>query len=101
MSRTLNTRTIEGKVVRYIDAGDSSASQVLVLVHAFPMGTAMWERQLDAFPGWRVIAPALPGFDGSDAPGPLARSIRDIPPRYDIDAYAHQVVALLDDLKLD
>jgi pimeloyl-ACP methyl ester carboxylesterase len=37
---------------------------VLVLVHAFPFGAAMWRRQVTAFPGWRVIAPPLPGFDG-------------------------------------
>ena len=87
MARTLNTTTIDGRVVRYIDAGDRSSSRVLVLVHAFPMGTAMWEPQLDAFPGWRVIAPALPGFDGSETR-----------PAYDIDGYADQVIALLDTL---
>jgi len=96
MARTLKTTTIEGRIVRYIDAGDPSAAQVLVLVHAFPMGTAMWAPQFDAFPGWRVIAPALPGFDGSDAPGPR----RNPAPTSDIDGYADQVLALLEHLQI-
>jgi pimeloyl-ACP methyl ester carboxylesterase len=36
----------------------------LVLVHAFPMGAAMWEPQRGAAAGWRIVTPSLPGFDG-------------------------------------
>jgi len=42
-------------------------TRTLVLLHAFPLGTRMWARQQSAFSGWRVVTPALPGFDGSDA----------------------------------
>ena len=42
-------------------------TRTLVLLHAFPLGTRMWAPQQSAFPGWRVITPALPGFDDSHA----------------------------------
>jgi len=115
MGASLRDRRIGGRLVRYMDIGDSSAERVLVLIHAFPMGTAMWAPQLEAFPGWRVIAPALPGFDGSDwavMPGPLRPSTegrgassdvdgRGTKPAYAIDAYADHVVAILDDLGIE
>ena len=28
------------------------------------MGAAMWEPQRAAAPGWRIVTPSLPGFDG-------------------------------------
>ena len=61
--------TIDGGSVRYHAGGNPSSPRVLVLLHAFPVGTAMWQSQFDAFPDWRVIVPALPGFDGSDLHG--------------------------------
>lgn len=102
MPSTLSARSIDGRTVRFLELGDAAAARVLVLIHAFPMGTGMWEPQRGAFPGWRVIAPALPGFDGS-APSfvALRPTGRDNPPAYEIDAYADQVVALLDDLRID
>ena len=49
------------------------SSRVLVLVHAFPLGARMWTEQRSAFPGWTVLAPSLPGFDGTPAgPGTMA-----------------------------
>ena len=42
-------------------------ARTLVLIHAFPFGARMWDPQLTAFDGWRVVAPPLPGFDGSAA----------------------------------
>lgn len=63
---------------------------MLVLVHAFPVGVRLFEPQLRAFPGWRLIAPALPGFDGSD--------LLDRP---SVDEYARRVIALLDELRID
>ena len=41
----------------------SEAEPTLVLVHAFPMGAAMWDPQRSAAPGWRIVTPSLPGFD--------------------------------------
>jgi pimeloyl-ACP methyl ester carboxylesterase len=63
---------------------------VLVLVHAFPFGTSMWRRQMTAFPGWRVVAPPLPGFDGHPRlPDPT------------IDGYARDLLATLDRMEIE
>lgn len=67
-----------------------SSPSVLVLVHAFPFGAAMWRRQAEAFPGWRVVMPALPGFDGHS---------RLVEPT--IDAYARDLLATLDRLGIE
>lgn len=90
MSAPLQTATFAGRTLRYRIAGDRGASSTLVLVHAFPMGVAMFAPQENAFPGWRVIIPALPGFDGSD-----------LNSEADIDAYASDVLTLLDHLQID
>lgn len=87
MSAQIQTARVAGRSVRYLDAGDPAASRVLVLVHAFPVGVHLWGPQLDAFSGWRLIAPALPGFDGSD---PVEAA--------SVDGYAAGVLALLDEL---
>jgi pimeloyl-ACP methyl ester carboxylesterase len=42
----------------------STARLPLVLVHAFPMGSAMWRTQVEAVTDRQVVAPSLPGFDG-------------------------------------
>jgi pimeloyl-ACP methyl ester carboxylesterase len=95
----LETRIVNGRAVRYADAGDRMSDRVLVLIHAFPMGVQMWSAGPLSSPGatagsggageagLRVITPALAGFDGSDR--------LDAP---SMDAYARQVVGLLDDL---
>ena len=67
-----------------------SAAPALVLLHAFPVGARMWEPQRGAFPGWRVVAPSLPGFDGS--PRATAPSMA---------AYAESVLAVLNELAID
>jgi pimeloyl-ACP methyl ester carboxylesterase len=60
---------VSNHAVRYHSGGDPASPRVLVLLHAFPVGTTIWQSQLDAFPDWRVVVPALPGFDGSDLHG--------------------------------
>jgi 3-oxoadipate enol-lactonase len=75
---------VDGQSVTYQTGGDPSSSRVLVLLHPFPVGTATWQPQLDAFPDWRVVAPALPGFDGSDLYGEST-----------VDAFAAHVDAFL------
>jgi pimeloyl-ACP methyl ester carboxylesterase len=82
--------TIDGRTLRYRIAGDPAASRTLVLVHAFPVGAGLFVPQEDAFPDWRVVIPALPGFDGSDLNGETS-----------IDAYAADVLRLLDHLRVD
>ncbi|HEX6261499.1 MAG TPA: alpha/beta fold hydrolase [Actinomycetota bacterium] len=48
----------------------------LVLIHAFPVDAAMWQRQVADLAGEaRTLAPHLPGFGGEDLPsGPLTVS---------------------------
>jgi len=41
----------------------------IVFLHAFPLGPAMWENQLAAFSGRKVLAPSLPGFGGRSPGG--------------------------------
>ena len=60
---------------------------VLVLIHAFPLGVRMWD-ELSAPEGWRVITPSLPGFDGAPLPADGSTSIDD---------YAHAVLKQLDE----
>jgi pimeloyl-ACP methyl ester carboxylesterase len=71
----------------YADVGSQDAANVLALVHAFPMGVRMWEPQAaEPPPGWRVILPALAGFDGS-TPRPSDTAA--------MDDYARDVLTLL------
>lgn len=55
------------RTLAYLDSDpEASAKPVLVLVHAFPLGSQMWEPQFrGAFDGWRLLAPDLRGFGGS------------------------------------
>lgn len=85
----LESVTVGHHTIRYLTGGNPAASRVLVLLHAFPVGVCLWEPQLDAWPDWRVLAPALPGFDGST---PL-----DEP---STDAYARQVIGFLSALNV-
>jgi len=82
--------TVDGIRMPFLEAGDPRAADVLVLVHAFPVGMRMWE-QVAVPPGWRGIAPALPGFDGHDPPGGDST----------LDDYARAVLTLLDHLRID
>jgi 3-oxoadipate enol-lactonase len=89
MSANFQIATVEGRPVHFLDAGEPAATNVLLLAHAFPVGARLFEPQLGAFPGWRVIAPAFPGFDGTPTiPSPS------------IDAYARTIAGLLRSLRV-
>jgi pimeloyl-ACP methyl ester carboxylesterase len=83
------------RTISYFDSAPSDrAARVVLLVHAFPLGAAMWEGQVKALPaGWRLIAPDLRGFGGSTIDEP------DESPR--IDDYARDALDLLADLRID
>jgi pimeloyl-ACP methyl ester carboxylesterase len=88
-----NDIRIGSRNVHYLerDGGgrDARRQDTLLLIHAFPLHAGMWVTQLDAPPpGWRVIAPDLPGFGRTD-PVPNATSLDD---------YAADVIDLLDAL---
>jgi pimeloyl-ACP methyl ester carboxylesterase len=82
------------RTLAYFDsAPGETQAQVLVLIHAFPLGAGMWEGQTKALPpGWRLIAPDLRGFGGSTIGEP------DDDPS--IDDYAADVIDLLNDLRV-
>lgn len=67
---------------------EHGAGAPVVLLHAFPLSSALWLQQLEALPRDRHwIAPDLRGFGGSDAGGVLS-----------MDRLADDVAALLDHL---
>lgn len=78
----------DGQHLAYADAGDPTSDDVLVLLHGGGLNHRMWGPQLDAFPGWRVIAP--------DARSHGASSTAEVPIRL-----VDDVVALLDHLDVE
>lgn len=80
------TVTISGAKLFYRDEGEGD---VLLLIHAFPLNSTMWDAQINAFAARaRVIAPDLPGF-GQSILGSGDKSL---------DRYADTLAALLDHL---
>jgi pimeloyl-ACP methyl ester carboxylesterase len=83
---------VDGARLHYTEAGEREPA--LVLLHAFPLHSGMWAPQLEQLSSrWRVIAPDLLGFGGSDAPESLSR--------YTMLGYADLVAGLLDHLGLE
>ncbi|HEY0838918.1 MAG TPA: alpha/beta fold hydrolase [Vulgatibacter sp.] len=83
---------LEGRTLKYEDTGGDGPA--VLLLHGFPLSSAMWAPQLEALGDrFRLIAPDLPGFGGSDPPpDPGAWRIGD---------YAGAASALLDSLGLE
>ncbi len=93
---------VDGVRLHYADAGRPSAAAsaaggeatALVLLHAFPLHSGMWEPQIEALSRQRrIVAPDLPGFGGSEAPDSMYR--------YTMSGFADLVAGLLDRLGLD
>ena len=63
------TQTIDGIELHYTDRGTGNP---VVLLHAFPLDSRMWNAQIEALAGSnRVIAIDLPGFGRSGDAGPF------------------------------
>ena len=81
-----------GLDINYLDTGGDGTP--VVLLHAFPFNSNMWEPQIEALSDrFRFIAPDLSGFGGSTAPEDEST--------YSMDSYADQVAAVLDDAGVD
>ena len=84
-----DTRTI----AYYDSAPGETSAQVMVLLHAFPLASTMWEPQFKAVPpGWRLLAPDLRGFGGS--------TIERESESPSMDDYAADVLHLLEELAI-
>ncbi len=84
----MNTLTIADKRLTYLRTGSGAP---LVLVHGFPLDHSIWEPVVPFLTDdFDLILPDLPGFGGSDSPGPDP----------DIETYAHALADLLSALGL-
>ena len=86
------TASANGITMNYTDTGGSGTP--VVLLHAFPFNSAMWEPQVESLGDkFRLIAPDLKGFGETDAP--------EGEDAYSMDGYADDVKALVDSLGLE
>ena len=86
------TASANGITMSYTDSGGSGTP--VVLLHAFPFNSSMWEPQLDSLGDkFRFIVPDLKGFGATEAPeGESA---------YSMDSYADEVKTIVDAAGLD
>lgn len=88
----MSTASANGITVNYTDTGGSGTP--VVLLHAFPFNSVMWEPQLESLGDkFRFIAPDLKGFGDTEAPEGASG--------YSMDAYADDVKALVDGLGIE
>lgn len=84
--------TVDGTTMHYVDVG--AGGPPVVLLHAFPLHSGMWEPQLEALvPDHRVVVPDLKGFGRSDAPDDVSA--------YSMASYADEVAGLLATVELE
>ena len=71
---TTSTVDLRGRVV-FVRSAGAASGPVVVLLHGLPTSSWLWRHCLvglaEALPGWRIIAPDLPGY-GRSAPRPGA-----------------------------
>jgi 3-oxoadipate enol-lactonase len=86
------TISVDGTNIHFVDAGRGDPP--VLLLHAFPFHSGMWEQQVDALAdSRRVIVPDLKGFGRSDAPDDITA--------YSMTSYAHEIVEILDLLEVE
>ena len=84
------TSDLVGAKIHYQDVG--SGKDVVLLLHAFPLHSGMWSRQIAALsPSYRVIAPDYPGL-GKSTPRPEPSTM---------EVLAEQVLGLLGSVRVD
>jgi 3-oxoadipate enol-lactonase len=75
----------------YVDVHGAPDAPALLLLHAFPLHSGMWARQIAALKGrWRIVAPDFRGFGKSEVGDG----------QYAIDLFADDVFAILDALEI-
>jgi pimeloyl-ACP methyl ester carboxylesterase len=79
-----------GTRLHYLDSG--SGKDAVLLLHAFPLHSGMWARQVAALsPRWRVVAPDYPGLGKSEPRGEPST----------MEALADDVLALLGNIRVE
>lgn len=85
------TANVNGAKLHYEDTGPAHRD-VLLLLHAFPLHSGMWSRQLRSLGDrWRVIAPDARGLGATNAP----------PEASTMEVLAEDVRALLEHLRIE
>ena len=83
------TKNISGFTLAYDDMGEGAP---IIFLHGFPFNKSMWQPQFDSLKQhFRVIAPDLRSFGNS----------KDDSSELSMDLFANDLIALMDDLKLD
>ncbi len=83
--------SLNGSKIHFVDSG-SGKKEVVLLLHAFPLHSGMWSRQVAALSTrYRVIAPDYPGL-GKSEPRPVPSAM---------DALAQDVLGVLGNLGID
>ncbi|MBK7969294.1 MAG: alpha/beta hydrolase [Bacteroidetes bacterium] len=83
------TKNISGFTIAYDDMGEGTP---IIFLHGFPFNKSMWKDQYDYLKqNFRVIAPDLRSFGNS----------KDDSSELSMDLFANDLIALMDDLKLD
>lgn len=83
------TKNISGFTLAYDDMGEGTP---IIFLHGFPFNKSMWKPQFDSLKQhFRVIAPDLRSFGNS----------KDDSSELSMDLFANDLIALMDDLKLD
>lgn len=78
--------------MNYVDVG--AGGPAVLLLHAFPFHSGMWEPQVEALADrHRLVVPDLKGFGASDAPDDVSA--------YSMASYADEVAGLLATLELE
>jgi pimeloyl-ACP methyl ester carboxylesterase len=84
------TTDVGGTRLHYLDTG--SGKDAVLLLHAFPLHSGMWARQVAALsPRWRVVAPDYPGLGKSEPRGEPST----------MEALADDVLALLGNIRVE
>lgn len=84
--------SVDGANIHYVDVG--SGEPAVLLLHAFPLHSGMWDAQVDALSqNRRVVLPDLKGFGRSDAPEEITS--------YSMTSYAHEVAEIVELLDLE
>lgn len=84
--------TLDGRNWTLHKAGEPG-EPVILLLHGFTGSGRNWEELSKKLPGWRILAPDLPGHGGTDAPtGTMPEVVKDLTALLDAEGVAQALV---------